>query len=59
MEADRAAGIMLRGIAAGRLRVAFPWWIAAAVRLVGALPPALALRLLTAAPGKAGLPDHG
>lgn len=59
MDADRAAGIMLHGIAAGRLRVAFPWWIAAAARLVGALPPALGLRLLAAAPGKAGLPDDG
>jgi NAD(P)-dependent dehydrogenase (short-subunit alcohol dehydrogenase family) len=58
MDADRAVRIMLRGIAAGRVRVAFPWWIAAGARLVGALPPALAGRLLATAPGKAELvPD--
>jgi NAD(P)-dependent dehydrogenase (short-subunit alcohol dehydrogenase family) len=39
MAADRAAAIMLRAIAAGRVRVAFPWWIAAGARLVALLPP--------------------
>jgi NAD(P)-dependent dehydrogenase (short-subunit alcohol dehydrogenase family) len=55
MDADRAAGIILRGVAAGRVRVAFPWWIALMARLAGALPP----RWLGAAgvPGKSGLPD--
>jgi hypothetical protein len=38
MEPDRAAAIMLRGIAAGRVRVAFPWWIAAGARLAALLP---------------------
>jgi short-subunit dehydrogenase len=46
MDADRAAAIILRGVAAGRVRVAFPWWIAAAARLTGLLPPALTGRLL-------------
>ena len=39
MEADRAAGVILRSIAAGRVRVAFPWWMALAARLSGLLPP--------------------
>ncbi len=55
MDADRAARIMLRGIAAGRRRVAFPWWMAAAGRLAGLLPPRLIAGLLAASPGKAEL----
>ena len=56
MDADRAARIMLRGIAAGRRRVVFPWWMGLAARLGGMLPPALVGRLLAAAPGKEKLP---
>ena len=41
MDADRAAGIMLRGVAAGRVRVAFPWWMALASRTAGLLPPSV------------------
>jgi len=59
MDAERAAGIILRGIAAGRMRVAFPWWMAAATRLFGALPPRLSGALLATQPGKAGLPRDG
>ena len=33
MDAERAARVMLRGVAAGRRRVAFPWWVAALARL--------------------------
>ncbi len=55
MEPDRAAAMILRGIAAGRVRVAFPWWVATAARLTGLLPPRLSGALLSAAPGKAGL----
>jgi NAD(P)-dependent dehydrogenase (short-subunit alcohol dehydrogenase family) len=40
MNADQAARKILRGVAAGRRQVAFPWWMAAFTRLVGALPPA-------------------
>jgi short-subunit dehydrogenase len=58
MDADRAAAIILRGIAAGRVRVAFPWWVAAAARFGGLLPPRLSGRILSRAPGKAGLPEH-
>lgn len=39
MSPERAAAVILRGIAAGRVRVAFPWWMAAAARLGGLLPP--------------------
>jgi short-subunit dehydrogenase len=56
MDADRAASLILRGIAAGRLRVAFPWWVALAARLVGALPPALGAALLTRGAGGRGKP---
>jgi len=56
MDADRAAAIILRAIAGGRMRVAFPWWMAAAARLAGSLPPRFTSALLALPPGKAGLP---
>jgi len=55
MEPDRAAAIILRGIAQGRRRLAFPWWLAAIAQLVGALPPRLSTWLLSRPPGKAAL----
>jgi NAD(P)-dependent dehydrogenase (short-subunit alcohol dehydrogenase family) len=39
MDAERAARIILRGIAAGRMRVTFPWWMGLGARVVGLLPP--------------------
>ena len=56
MDADRAAAIILRGIADGRTRVAFPWWVAALARFTGLLPPRLSGALLSRAPGKPALP---
>ena len=56
MDAERAAAIILRGVAGGRVRVAFPWWMAAAARLTGLLPPRLLGALLSVPAGKAGLP---
>jgi NAD(P)-dependent dehydrogenase (short-subunit alcohol dehydrogenase family) len=53
MAADRAAAIILRGIAAGRRRVAFPWPLAMLARTAGLLPPRLVGALLGRAPGKA------
>jgi NAD(P)-dependent dehydrogenase (short-subunit alcohol dehydrogenase family) len=53
MEADRAAAIMLKGMLRNRARVAFPWWLAAAARLVGLLPAPLATALLGTQEGKA------
>lgn len=48
MDADRAARIMLRGIAAGRQRVTFPWWMGLAARAAGAVPPRWLAALLLA-----------
>lgn len=59
MDADRAARIMLRGLAAGRRRVVFPWWMGLAARLVGLLPPRLSGALLSIPPGKDSLADEG
>lgn len=55
MEADRAAGIILRGIVRGRRRVVFPWWLGLAARLVALLPPRLSTALLGRPEGKAPL----
>ncbi|RVT98584.1 SDR family NAD(P)-dependent oxidoreductase [Rhodovarius crocodyli] len=52
MEPDQAAKRMLDGIAAGKLRIAFPRRLYAMSRLVGALPPGLRARLLEQAPPK-------
>lgn len=38
-DADRAARIVLRGVAAGRTRVVFPWWMGLAARTAGLIPP--------------------
>jgi NAD(P)-dependent dehydrogenase (short-subunit alcohol dehydrogenase family) len=56
MDAERAAAIILRGVGAGRMRIAFPWWMALGARLFAALPPCLSGALLDTQPGKAGLP---
>ena len=39
MDADRAARIILRGVAASRMRVVFPRWMGLAARAAGMLPP--------------------
>jgi hypothetical protein len=39
MDADRAARIILRGVAAKRTHVVFPWWMGLAARIAGLLPP--------------------
>lgn len=46
MDADRAARIILRKLAAGRVRVTFPWWIGLAARIADLLPPGLVGGLL-------------
>lgn len=56
MDADRAAAIILRGVARGRRRVVFPWWLGLAARLVALLPPRLSTALLGVPEGKAPLP---
>lgn len=55
MPADRAAAIILLGLARGRVRVAFPWWLAALARGVGTLPAPWALALLGGFGGKPSL----
>lgn len=56
MDADQAAAIILRGIATGRMRVAFPWWMALAARTGGLLPPGVLAALVRRQPAKpAGL----
>lgn len=58
MDADRAAAIMLRGIARGRVRVVFPKGFGAGARLIGLLPPRVLGWMLSLPPGKAPLrPD--
>ena len=57
MDADRAARIILRGIAAGRRRVVFPWWMGIAARIAGLLPPRLSGALLSVPPAKPSLPE--
>lgn len=52
MEPERAAQLTLAGIAAGRLRIVYPWRLYAMARLVGALPPGWRNRLLGMAPPK-------
>ncbi len=52
MEAERAAAIMVRGLAAGRGRIAFPWPLYFAVWLIGLLPPAWTDPLLRLLPKK-------
>ncbi len=52
MDADAAAARALDGIARGRLRIAYPWPLYAAARLMGALPPALLNRVVGALPAK-------
>jgi NAD(P)-dependent dehydrogenase (short-subunit alcohol dehydrogenase family) len=55
MGAERAAGIILRGLVRGTRRIVFPWWMGLAARIVGLLPLALSTRLLNTVPGKDGL----
>jgi NADP-dependent 3-hydroxy acid dehydrogenase YdfG len=52
MDADRAARIIQRGLAANRGRIAFPWPMAASVWLLAALPARLSDALLGRLPRK-------
>jgi short-subunit dehydrogenase len=52
MDADRAARIMRRGLARNKGRIAFPWPMAFAAWLAGALPDALVDRLTRGFPRK-------
>lgn len=52
MDTDKAAKIILHGLAENRGRIAFPWPMIAAIRLLGLLPYPLLDRLMRAAPKK-------
>lgn len=52
MEADEAARIMAKGLAANKPRITFPWRLAALVWLMAALPPAWIDGLLSRLPRK-------
>lgn len=52
MEADKAARIILRGLARQAPLIAFPWLLVWGLRLVSALPPRIADSLLGRAPAK-------
>lgn len=52
MSADRAAALILRGLARDRGRISFPWPTAFAAWAAGALPDALVDRLTRRLPGK-------
>lgn len=58
MDADRAARIILAGIAKGQRRIAFPWWLAFAAQIIGRLPPRLSAALLEQTRGKPPLPRN-
>jgi len=53
MDAERAAEIMVRGLAHGKGRIAFPWPMYALVRLIAALPGPLVDRFVGRLPRKA------
>ena len=52
MSAEKAAGIIQRGIAANKGRIAFPWPMMAAIWILAAMPDALAGALARALPKK-------
>jgi len=52
MDTDKAAKIIMRGLAEDRGRIAFPWPMLAAIRLAGLLPYPLLDRILRRAPKK-------
>ena len=52
MPAERAARIIRKGLARDKARIAFPWPVYLAVRLLGSLPPAWVGPLLARAPRK-------
>jgi len=53
MDADRAARIILRGVAAARVRVVFPWYVGAAARIGALVPPRLVGAFMKRLPAKA------
>ena len=59
MDADRAARIILRGLARNRARIAFPWPTYLGAWLGALLPPSWADPVINRLPRKAALPQDG
>ena len=57
MSVERAAGLIARGLAMNKARIAFPWPMVAAVRLLGLLPPDMLIRLMARLPAKSELTE--
>jgi short-subunit dehydrogenase len=57
MEADKAAAIIVRGLARNRGRIAFPWPLTWLVTAIAALPVAMTDRLMQGLPKKPSAPD--
>ena len=55
IDAERAAGIIVRGLARGAARIVFPWRLYAILRLVAALPEPLLDRMFARLPRKRAL----
>jgi NAD(P)-dependent dehydrogenase (short-subunit alcohol dehydrogenase family) len=56
MDADQAARLILRGVAAARIRVVFPWYMGAAARFGALVPPRLVGMFMKRLPAKEPLP---
>jgi short-subunit dehydrogenase len=59
ISAEDAARRALAGIARGRTRIAYPFFVYAAARAVGALPPGLRAAIFTRLPAKGADPALG
>ena len=57
MSVERAAGLIAAGLAANKARIAFPWPMVAAVRLLALLPPDMLTWLMARLPAKLELTE--
>jgi short-subunit dehydrogenase len=57
MSAEKAAAIIVRGLARNHARIAFPWPTRAGAWLAAALPPAWVDAVLVRLPKKSAAPD--
>ena len=57
MSVERAAGLIAAGLAANKARIAFPWPMVAAVRLLALLPPDMLAWLMARLPAKSELTE--
>ena len=57
MSVERAAGLIAAGLAANKARIAFPWPMVAAARLLALLPPDMLAWLMARLPAKSELSE--